>query len=339
MAPYSSYDAFVRALEMGNTLASAAALVGIGVRTAYRWKRDGRPGVGGRRANSAEVLIRARALRKIAKESRRVGQRRVPLYPTAPRIAARYKHLYGVKMHPTTCIRLLSRVNCRSYVRPRHPNLKNSDLRYKFAREWYNRSPKNIVFSDEHFVSTNDNTNRRMFATSRDAVLPRERQRRQNVPNFQIWGAIGFNYKSKLVFFPKTDPDDDSRNPGGFRLNASSYVRRCLSTVSGYLCSHDVLFMHDGARCHAANSVRNYLQRKGIRYMTNFPAHSPDLNPIECVWALLDAKIAEKLTEQTDAALMAATKAAWDELDQDVINAFVMSFRSKCRRVVASKGI
>lgn len=324
---------------MGNTIEDAARLVGIGIRTAYRWKREGRPGVAGRRANSTEVLIRARALKKIAKESRRVGQRQIPLYPTAPRIAARYRHLYGVKMHPTTCIRLLARVNCRSYVRPRHPNLKNSELRYKFAREWCNRSPRDIVFSDEHFVSTNDNTNRRMFATCRDAVLPRERQRRQNVPNFQIWGAIGFNYKSKLVFFPRTDPDDDSRNPGGFRLNAKSYVRRCLSTVSGYLSSHNALFMHDGARSHTANSTKAYLQRKGIRCLLNFPAHSPDMNPIESIWALLDAKIAEKLTEQTDAALMAATKAAWEELDQGVINAYVMSFRSKCRRVAASKGI
>ena len=254
---------------MGNTIEDAARLVGIGIRTAYRWKREGRPGVAGRRANSTEVLIRARALKKIAKESRRVGQRQIPLYPTAPRIAARYRHLYGVKMHPTTCIRLLARVNCRSYVRPRHPNLKNSELRYKFAREWCNRSP----------------------------------------------------------------------NPGGFRLNAKSYVRRCLSTVSGYLSSHNALFMHDGARSHTANSTKAYLQRKGIRCLLNFPAHSPDMNPIESIWALLDAKIAEKLTEQTDAALMAATKAAWEELDQGVINAYVMSFRSKCRRVAASKGI
>lgn len=339
MSPYCPYSAFIRALNLGYPLASAAAVVGIGLRTAYRWKNEGKPGVAGRKANPSVLMARARALAKISKEARRVGERRIPLYPTAPRIATRYRHLTGVKIHSTTCIRLLARAGCRSYVRPRHPNLKNNALRCSFARQWYRRSPQNIVFSDEHFISTNDNTNRRMYASSRDEVFPRERQRRQNVPNFQIWAAIGYNFKSKLVFFPKTDPDDDSRNPGGFRLNAQSYVRRCLSTVSGYLSSHDVVFMHDGARSHSANSTKAYLERKGIRYMADFPSHSPDLNPIESIWALLDAKIAERLVDQTDKALMAAAKSAWAELDQEVINAHVMSFQSKCRRLVVSGGI
>lgn len=68
--------------------------------------------------------------------------------------------------------------------------------------------------------------------------------------------------------------------------------------------------------------------------MANFPAQSPGLNPVECVWALLDAKLAERFTEQNDAALMAVTKAERGELDQ----AYAISFRSKCPRQVASEG-
>lgn len=214
-------------------------------------------------------MARAKELVRIAKSSRRIGARTIPLYPTAPRIARRYREMTGIVMHATTCIRYLAIGGFRSYVRPRHPNLKNLTLRYNFARKWYRKCPKRLVFSDEHFISTNDNTNRRMYAPSRDAVLPREQ---------------------------------------------------------------------DGARCHWAKTVIRYLEGKGIEYMEGYPSNSPDLNPIESIWALLDKMIAERLVEQTEEALIAAVRSAWDELDQETINAHVMSFRSKCRRLVASGG-
>lgn len=338
MRPLSQYESFKRALDRGVKTEDAAAIAGVSIRTAYRWKSKGCPGTAGRKANPRAAMARAKELVRIAKSSRRIGARTIPLYPTAPRIARRYREMTGIVMHATTCIRYLAIGGFRSYVRPRHPNLKNLTLRYNFARKWYRKCPKRLVFSDEHFISTNDNTNRRMYAPSRDAVLPRERQRRQNVPNFQIWAAVGYNFKSPLIFFPKTNPDDDSRNPGGFRLNAQSYVRRCLSKVSVYLAQNDVVFMQDGARCHWAKTVIRYLEGKGIEYMEGYPSNSPDLNPIESIWALLDKMIAERLVEQTEEALIAAARSAWDELDQETINAHVMSFRSKCRRLVASGG-
>lgn len=73
--------------------------------------------------------------------------------------------------------------------------------------------------------------------------------------------------------------------------------------------------------------------------MEEYPAHSPDFNPIESIWALLDAGIAERLTDESDEALIAAAKSAWADLDQETVNAHVLSFKGKCRRVYASGGI
>lgn len=339
MHPKFAFSAFMRAINRGQKVAEAAAIVGVGVSTAYRWQASGAPRTPGRKPNHAARLAKGKALGKIAGLTKTVGVRRVPLYPTAPRIARRYLEETGISMHATTCIRLLALAGKRSFVRPRHPNLQNRDARYHFARRWFRRPAQRVVFSDEHYISTNDNTNRRMYASSRDEVLPRERQRRQNIPNFQIWAAVGVGFKSDLIFFPKYNPEDDAGKKGGYRLTAVRYVRRCLSRVAEYLATHDVVFMQDGARAHTARSTLAYLERKGIEVMEGYPSHSPDLNPIESIWALLDRMIAERLTEQTDEALVAAAKSAWAEMDQGVIDAHVLSFKSKCAALVRSGGL
>ena len=97
----------------------------------------------------------------------------------------------------------------------------------------------------------------------------------------------GLGWRSDIVWVEKTTGVDGRTH----RMNAEVYRNRCLWKVGPELKKHKS-FMFDGARCHVASTCKQYLDNKGISYINDWPAHSPDLNPIEQLWRLLDELVA-----------------------------------------------
>ena len=54
-----------------------------------------------------------------------------------------------------------------------------------------------------------------------------------------------------------------------------------------------VVFMQDNTLCHTLKSVKTFLSEEDITVM-EWPAQSPDMNPIENVWKLLNERAKEK---------------------------------------------
>ncbi|DAZ99844.1 TPA: hypothetical protein N0F65_008587 [Lagenidium giganteum] len=77
-------------------------------------------------------------------------------------------------------------------------------------------------------------------------------------------------------------------------VNAQYYMEILednLDATKEVLClPDDTEFLHDGASCPRAKTVKEYLRRKGIN-LVKHPALSPDLNPIENVWAHVKAQL------------------------------------------------
>ena len=60
----------------------------------------------------------------------------------------------------------------------------------------------------------------------------------------------------------------------------------CSSTRKG----KKWLFLQDGARAHSVKQTKKWLEERKIELFPH-PATSPDLNPIELVWALMKRKL------------------------------------------------
>ncbi|GBM88856.1 Transposable element Tcb1 transposase [Araneus ventricosus] len=100
----------------------------------------------------------------------------------------------------------------------------------------------------------------------------------------------------------------------------------------------DAIFMDDTARPLRARLVRNYLESETIPQM-EWPASSPDLNPIEHVWDMLGRRIAGRSVPLgTLHELQQAVLQEWALLTQQTINDTIASMPRRCQACISARG-
>jgi transposase len=111
------------------------------------------------------------------------------------------------------------------------------------------------------------------------------------------------------------------------------YVRPHASEVG-----ENFLFMDDNARPHRARLVDQYLQEHGIARM-NWPARSPDLNPIEHVWDALGRRVSSRQPPpRTLNELKIALIQEWSLLPVELINVLIDSMPRRCQTCLSVRG-
>ncbi|GFV12418.1 transposable element Tcb2 transposase [Trichonephila clavipes] len=96
----------------------------------------------------------------------------------------------------------------------------------------------------------------------------------------------------------------------------------------------DFILMDDNSRPHRGNLVEDSLFEEGIVRM-EWPACSPDMDPIEHVWDALGRRVAGRQPPpQTLQELERALLEEWDRIPQLVINSLIDSHASKVLNVV-----
>ena len=105
------------------------------------------------------------------------------------------------------------------------------------------------------------------------------------------------------------------------------------------------IFMHDGAPVHRAHVVIEILQQLEITVMV-WPPYSPDLNPIENLWAIMKQQIYKlypelehaRDTEDTRERLIAAAKEAWQAIDEQVCIKLSETMPHRVKAVIEADG-
>ena len=105
-----------------------------------------------------------------------------------------------------------------------------------------------------------------------------------------------------------------------------SFIRPSAAGRAG-----SVVFMQDGASCHTSRSTLQFLANRRMKLLDDWPAMSPDVNPVEHCWAWL----AQQLSGQA----FSSADALWEGLQREwakVPPAFIPSlYGSMVRRLTA----
>ncbi|GBM03384.1 hypothetical protein AVEN_256923-1 [Araneus ventricosus] len=100
----------------------------------------------------------------------------------------------------------------------------------------------------------------------------------------------------------------------------------------------DAIFMDDNAHPNRARLARSYLESETIPQMA-WPARSPDLNPIEHVWDMLERRIlGRSVPSGTLHELQQALLQLWALLPQQATNDAIASMPRRCQACISARG-
>ncbi|KFM62253.1 Transposable element Tc3 transposase, partial [Stegodyphus mimosarum] len=95
------------------------------------------------------------------------------------------------------------------------------------------------------------------------------------------------------------------------------------------------LFMDDNAPCHRTVAAEQFLESEDIERM-DWPARSPDLNPIEHVWDFLGRCLAARtLPPVMIPELRLALQDEWAAMPQQLIDTLILSMGRRCETCLA----
>jgi hypothetical protein len=145
----------------------------------------------------------------------------------------------------------------------------------------------------------------------------------------QVWGCLtaqGVGYACSL--------------PEG--LDAETYLGiledELMQTIDLYFKrASGVIFQQDGASIHTAKVIKAHLKRQKFTVLP-WPAHSPDLSPIENLWADLKKRLLDRHPEMTKKNIWEVVDAEWENTPKELCATLLHSMPNRLQEVIKAHG-
>jgi len=218
-------------------------------------------------------------------------------------------------------------------------------IRLKWAKkhkDWTVNQWRKVIWSDEASVARrSDKTREWVFETfkqkwDRDKVMKISNEKTFFI---MIWGAFWDSERSNLYLL---DRDFEFKKHG---YSAVFYIQILNHNLTD-IWKSGLVFMQDNASIHRARKSKLWFQENGIEVM-EWPPYSPDLNPIENLWALLkkeaykvypDLDSLKGKGEEAEIQLFQILQKAWGNLREKVMEGLIFSMPRRCAAVIKAEG-
>ena len=101
---------------------------------------------------------------------------------------------------------------------------------------------------------------------------------------------------------------------------------------------NDMKFMQDNCPCHKARSVKYFFEESSIEILP-WPPYSPDINPIENLWAILKQRVHSTPTK-TRQEMVSKIQRIWQNDDNmlEICANLIESMPRRIESLIAAKG-
>jgi hypothetical protein len=161
----------------------------------------------------------------------------------------------------------------------------------------------------------------------------------KNPKRFHYWAAVGYNFKSDIIFY-----EVPSATVNG-RLSHKEYLNQILEpTVLPWIQrGDDFVLQEDGDPNHGMvppsgrpNPVAQWKEKHGLKHYFNYP-HSSDLSVIENCWEPVKQHIS-KYSYKDDETTKELIRQGWARVTQHFINERVLSMPYRVEQVITNDG-
>lgn len=145
-----------------------------------------------------------------------------------------------------------------------------------------------------------------------------------------VWGAFVVDQRLPLVVMPSG------------RRTAVDFVNIVYNgTLGPWLSMQEdvanLVLMEDGAPVHRSNAPKAWQESRSLVKL-EWPANSPDLNPIENVWRLLKDDVQLRHRPKNVEQMKAALEVAWKGIPAEKLESLVSSMPERIKAVLQAKG-
>ena len=253
---------------------------------------------------------------------------------TAPQLVQKIQEEYEIAVCVRTVGNILNTAGFYGRLCVKKPWLsdKNIEKRYNLSKKFIKVSDENwkpVIFSDESSYELFD-TKIRQHCYRKDGTALDHCNLQATVKHgggkIMVWGCISYHGVGRLAFVENT-------------MNTAQYIHilsNNLEQSASDMGLASFIFQQDGARCHTSKLAMEYFEQQQIELLEWAP-QSPDLNPIEHVWAFMKKKLklspAKNLQE-----LKVKLVQIWNEIPLEFIQKLIKGMFKRSYEVFKAKG-
>ncbi len=196
-------------------------------------------------------------------------------------------------------------------------------------KNWTVAQWSKVLFSDESkFCISFGNQGPRVWRKSGEAQNPCCLKSSVKFPqSVMIWAAMSSAGVGPLCFLKST-------------VNAAIYQEILehfmLPSADKLYGDADFIFQQDLAPAHTAKGTKSWFNDHGVTVL-DWPANSPDLNPIENLWGIVKRKMRDTRPNNADD-LKATVKETWASIPPQQCHKLITSMPRRIEAVIKAKG-